>query len=226
MNRRCAITILIADDQVLFAENLKLMLETLTEDITVVGIAYNGEQALNMVDALNPDLILMDVRMPILDGVKATRLIKDKNPEQKIVMLTTFVDDTYVESALNFGAAGYLLKNIKPNELIDAINAIHSGSVLLSPDLVSLLLKKGDIEEDSSDWDTENLSMIIEKMSVREKEILSLIAKGYNNRTIADALFLSEPTIRNYISRIYAKIGSKNRLEVMSIAKARAWDDH
>jgi len=202
------------------------MLETLTEDITVVGIAYNGEQALNMVDALNPDLILMDVRMPILDGVKATRLIKDKNPEQKIVMLTTFVDDTYVESALNFGAAGYLLKNIKPNELIDAINAIHSGSVLLSPDLVSLLLKKGDIEEDSSDWDTENLSMIIEKMSVREKEILSLIAKGYNNRTIADALFLSEPTIRNYISRIYAKIGSKNRLEVMSIAKARAWDDH
>lgn len=201
------------------------MLETLTEDIEVVGIAYDGKQALNMVDTLKPDLILMDVRMPILDGVKATRLIKEKNPEQKIVMLTTFVDDTYVESALNYGAAGYLLKNIKPNELIDAINAVNSGSVLLSPDLVSLVLKKSDIEEDSSDWDENNLRLVIKKMSVREKEILSLIAKGYNNHNIAEALFLSEPTVRNYISRIYAKIGSKDRLEVMSIAKTRVWDD-
>lgn len=209
----------------LFAENLKLMLETLAEDIKVVGIAYDGEQATGMVDILKPDLILMDVRMPILDGVKATKRIKQKYPEQKIVMLTTFVDDTYVESALNYGADGYLLKNIKPNELIDAINAVHSGSVLLSPDLVSLILRKSDVEEDYYDSDAENLRMVVKKMSSREKEILSLIAKGYNNHNIAEALFLSEPTVRNYISRIYAKIGSKDRLEVMAIAKTRIWDD-
>jgi DNA-binding NarL/FixJ family response regulator len=201
------------------------MLETLAEDIKVVGIAYDGEQATGMVDILKPDLILMDVRMPILDGVKATKRIKQKYPEQKIVMLTTFVDDTYVESALNYGADGYLLKNIKPNELIDAINAVHSGSVLLSPDLVSLILRKSDVEEDYYDSDAENLRMVVKKMSSREKEILSLIAKGYNNHNIAEALFLSEPTVRNYISRIYAKIGSKDRLEVMAIAKTRIWDD-
>jgi len=216
---------LIADDQVLFAENLKLMLETLAEDIVVVGIAYDGAEAITLVDSLHPDLVLMDVRMPHVDGVKATQLIRERYPEQKIVMLTTFIDDTYVESALNHGAAGYLLKNIKPNELIDAIFAVHSGSVLLSPDLVSLLLRKSESEEGHDDQDSEALGDLVRKMNMREKEILGLIAKGYNNRSIADTLFLSEPTVRNYISRIYAKIGSKDRLEVMAIAKSRTWDD-
>jgi len=214
------IRILIADDQILFADNLKLMLETLTNDIKVIGIAYNGVQAIEMVDALGPDIVLMDVRMPQLDGVKATKAIREQHPDQKIMMLTTFIDDSYVESALNFGAAGYLLKNIKPKDLIQAIHAIACGSVLLSPALVVRLLHRDTTPgETGDDSETEAIREVINRMGNREKEILKLIAKGYNNRRIAETLFISDPTVRNYISAIYAKLGSKDRLEVISIAR-------
>jgi DNA-binding NarL/FixJ family response regulator len=210
------IRILIADDQVLFAENLKLMLETVSHDLKVVGIAYNGEQAIELVDSLQPDLVLMDVRMPNTDGVEATRIIKESRPNQRIIMLTTFIDDSYVEAALNFGAEGYLLKNIRPEQLISAIRAVNAGSVLLSPMLVSRLMLK---EEEEIDPEIASTQAVIAKMSNREKEILSLIAEGYSNRRIADELFISDPTVRNYISGIYAKLGSKDRLEVISLAR-------
>lgn len=210
------IRILIADDQVLFAENLKLMLETVADDLEVVGIAFNGQQAIELVDSLTPDLVLMDVRMPKLDGVEATRVIKEKRREQRIIMLTTFIDDSYVEAALNFGAEGYLLKNIRPEQLISAIRAVNSGSVLLSSSLVSRLILK---EEGDVDPEIKSTQAVIAKMCTREKEILSLIAKGYSNKRIADELFISDPTVRNYISRIYAKLGSKDRLEVINLAR-------
>ena len=111
------INVLIADDQILFADNLKLMLETLTEDIKVVDIAHNGSEATEMSERYKPDIILMDVRMPIKDGVEATKEIKHILPNTKIIMLTMFVDDQYVEDALRNGAEGYLLKNIKPNPI-------------------------------------------------------------------------------------------------------------
>lgn len=213
------IRVLIADDQILFADNLKLMLETLAQNITVIGIAYDGGEAVGMVDSLEPDIILMDVRMPGMDGVQATKTIRLKHPDQKIIMLTTFDDDTYVEAALIHGAVGYLLKNIKPNDLIMAINAVATGSILLSPDLVVRLLKHSDAGQPSNDPETESMHSAIATMSNREKEILNLIAKGYSNKKIAETVFLSEPTVRNYISAIYAKLGSKDRLEVMSIAR-------
>lgn len=217
-NKEISIRILIADDQVLFAENLKLMLETLTQDIKVVGIAYNGLQAIELVSSLKPSIVLMDVRMPHTDGVKATQIIKNNNSEQKIIMLTTFIADSYVESALNYGAEGYLLKNIHPEQLISAIRAVHNGSVLLSPALVSHLLYKGE-EEEAIDPETQTVKRTIARMGNREKEILGLIAKGYNNNKISETLFISEPTVRNYISAIYAKLGSKDRLKVISIAR-------
>lgn len=212
------IRILIADDQVLFADNLKLMLETLTQDLHVVGIAYDGTQAIELVKKLDPDITLMDVRMPQTDGVEATRVIKEAYPENKIIMLTTFIDDSYVEAALQYGAEGYLLKNIKPAQLISAIRAVHGGSVLLSPTLVSRILHK---EEDGEPVNPEVKSIreIINKMGNREKEILGLIAQGYNNKRIAETLFISDPTVRNYISAIYAKVGSNDRLEVMSLVR-------
>lgn len=213
-----AIRILIADDQVLFADNLKLMLETLTNDLQVVGIAYNGAQAIELVDSLIPDIVLMDVRMPHTDGVQATRIIKRSYPEQKIIMLTTFIDDSYVESALNHGAEGYLLKNIRPEQLISAIRAVHGGSVLLSPALVSRLMHKQD-EDSPVDPESASIRETIAKMGNREKEILGLIAQGYTNKKIAEKLFISDPTVRNYISAIYAKLGSKDRLEVMTLAR-------
>ena len=158
--------------------------------------------------------VLMDHYMPIMDGVEATKVIKSENPAIKIIMLTSFLDDYYVESALQYGAEGYLLKNIKPHQLISAIRAVYSGSVLLSPSLVASILKK-----DSFSPELEKYRNAVMKMGKREREILHLIAEGYNNKRIAETLFISDATVRNYVSRIYAKLGSNDRLEVMSLAR-------
>jgi DNA-binding NarL/FixJ family response regulator len=211
------INILLADDQKLFAENLKLMLETLTKDMHVIGIAYDGQEAVNMVEEKIPDLILMDVRMPGLDGVKATQIIHQKYPEIKIIMLTTFLDDNYVEDALKHGAYGYILKNIKAEDLISSLRAAHSGTALLSPAILEKRINR-EAKHEKEEYSYQYRE-IIRHLGNREKQILALIAKGYNNQKIADTLYISEPTVRNYISSIYAKVGSNDRLEVMSIAQ-------
>jgi DNA-binding NarL/FixJ family response regulator len=212
------IRILLADDQRLFSDNLKLMLETLTDDIKVAGIALNGEEAVNMVEETKPDMILMDVRMPGMDGVQATKILYQNHPEIKIVMLTTFLDDTYVEDALQYGAYGYILKNIRSEDLIASLRAIYRGAVLLSPDILKKLILRLDSKTASNEQDNE-YHELISRLSHREKEIVKLVAQGYNNKKIADTLFISEPTVRNYISSIYAKVGSKDRLQVISIAQ-------
>jgi len=217
MDSETRIKILIADDQVLFADNLKIMIETVAPDIEVVGIAYNGKEAVTMVDELSPDLVLMDVKMPELDGVNATRIIRESHPSQKIVMLTTFIDNAYVQTALNYGAVGYILKTIRHNELIASIRAVYQGSVLFSADLISTLIGKDNQTE--PDQDAAGIRDIVNKLGRREKDIIKLIAKGYSNVEIAQELFISEPTVRNYISAIYAKIGSNKRLEVISLAQ-------
>jgi DNA-binding NarL/FixJ family response regulator len=212
------IRILLADDQSLFSENLKLMIETMTHDMRIVGIASNGEEAVSLTEQLKPDLVLMDVRMPVMDGVNAVKIIHQKIPELKIVMLTTFLDDAYVEESIHYGAYGYIIKNINPEDLVASLRAIHRGAVLFSPDILSKLATHMnqnfvDIE------DMNEYQAIIDHLGQREKDILKLVAAGLNNKKIADVLFLSEFTVRNYISSIYAKIGSKDRLEVMSIAR-------
>ena len=212
------IRILLVDDQKLFSDNLKLMLETLTDDIRVAGIASDGEEAINMVEETKPDIILMDVRMSGMDGVQATKIMSQKHPEIKIVMLTTFLDDTYVNDALRYGAYGYVLKNIRSEDLIASLRAISRGAVLFSPDILKKLIRRLDSKPNSNEQDNE-YQEIISRLGNREKEILKLVAKGYNNQKIADTLFISEPTVRNYISSIYAKVGSKDRLQVISIAQ-------
>jgi DNA-binding NarL/FixJ family response regulator len=215
------IKILLADDQQLFSDNLKLMLETLTEDIKVVGIAADGQEVIDMVGTIIPDLILMDVRMPGIDGVQAAKIIHQRHPEIKIVMLTTFLDDTYVEDALQHGAYGYILKNIRSEDLIASLRAIFRGSVLFSPDILQKLIPRLDSKSSKDEYDEHDNEYheIITHLGHREKEILKLVARGYNNKKIADTLFISEPTVRNYISSIYAKVGSKDRLQVISIAQ-------
>jgi DNA-binding NarL/FixJ family response regulator len=212
------VRILLVDDQRLFSDNLKLMLETLTEDIKVVGIASDGQEAINLVEETKPELILMDVRMPGMDGVQATKILHQNYPGIKIVMLTTFLDDTYVEDALQYGAYGYILKNIRSEDLIASLRAISRGAVLFSPDILKKLVLRLDSKSAANDQNNE-YHEIISRLGNREKEILKLVALGYNNKKIADALFISEPTVRNYISSIYAKVGSKDRLEVISIAQ-------
>jgi DNA-binding NarL/FixJ family response regulator len=212
------VRILLVDDQRLFSDNLKLMLETLTEDIKVTGIASDGQEAISLVEEARPDLILMDVRMPGMDGVQATKILHQNYPGIKIVMLTTFLDDTYVQDALQYGAYGYILKNIKSEDLIASLRAISRGAVLFSPDILKKLVIRLDSKPAAGDQGGE-YHEIISRLGNREKEILKLVALGYNNKKIADTLFISEPTVRNYISSIYAKVGSKDRLEVISIAQ-------
>lgn len=211
------IQILIVDDQMLFAENLKIMLETLTEDMRVIGIASDGLQAVEMAEDLKPDIILMDIRMPKMNGVDATKAILSKNKNQKIVIMTTFQEEEYVTATLNYGAIGYLLKNMKSGDLIIALRAAVSGSVLISPEVVSQLLK--DASDDMNEEEVERSRSLYDSFSNREKEVLRMMAAGYSNRRIAQELFLSEPTVRNYISAIYTKLGTNDRMEVIASAK-------
>ena len=155
--------------------------------------------------------------MPVLDGVEATKVLHQKYPEIKIVMLTTFPDDSYVKDALQYGAYGYILKNMRSEDLIASIRAIARGAALFSPAILERLLHREDIRAGGREHD--EYKEIISRLGNREREILTLVAKGYNNKKIADTIFVSEPTVRNYISSIYAKVGTKDRLQVMSFAQ-------
>jgi len=127
------IQVLLVDDQVLFVQSLRTVLNTVAADIHVCGIALNGKEAVDFVSRQRPDVILMDVRMPVMDGVEATRIIHKEHPDISIMMLTTFDDDSYVVEALNEGAVGYILKDVPPEELIIAVRAIYSGKIIISP---------------------------------------------------------------------------------------------
>ena len=212
------INILLVDDQQLFSENLKLMLETLSTDIRVIGTANNGKEAVSMAEIHEPEIILMDVSMPVMDGVEATKIIHEKHPYIKIVILTTFPDDSYVKDALHYGAYGYILKNMRSEDLISSIRAISRGAALFSPAILEKLVHREDIIPGKVHENIE-YKEILNRLGNREKDILRLVAKGYSNNEIADSLFISEPTVRNYISSIYAKVGTKDRLQVMSFGQ-------
>ena len=178
----------------------------------MVATAENGEQAVQLALEHNPDLILMDIRMPVMDGVEATRRIHEAAPDIYILVLTTFDDDDYVHDALSYGAVGYLLKNIPSKMLLESIRAVMSGTILLSPDIVSHLVKppaKKDAER----------PFPVEKLSHREREVLFLMSRGYDNSAIAERLYLSEQTVKNHICHIYGKLGVNERIVVMKAAQ-------
>ena len=214
------IKVLLVDDQKLFVESLRMVLEKITDDIIVVGVAQNGQEAVELASALQPNVILMDVRMPEMNGVESARIISERFSEIRIIMLTTFDDDEYIIEALKYGASGYLLKNVPPEDLIAAIRAVFEGNVLMTPKVASKLVDKlvnttedkpsVDITLNSPDW--------LNQLSNREKEILSLIAQGYDNREIAKRLYIGEQTVRNYVSIIYSKMGVKDRASVAQMA--------
>jgi DNA-binding NarL/FixJ family response regulator len=199
--------LLLVDDQVLFVESLKCVLEEHAADIDIVGTAYDGEEAVALARKLNPDLVLMDVRMPKMDGVQATRRIREWNPKARIVMLTTFDDDEYVDIAMKFGAAGYLLKNIPPDELIRSIRAVRSSIAQISPEIVRRLLSKPD--------SAGARPPVAERLTLREREILDLIVEAKENREIAGQLGVSEQTVKNHVHNLYEKLGVSNRLQLI-----------
>ena len=210
-----AIRVLLVDDQVLFVESLKTVIQHSAADIQVVGIARNGREAVLGAEEHSPDIVVMDVRMPVMDGVKATAEILARRPAVRIIMLTTFEDDEYVKDALELGAAGYLLKDIPPEELVSAIRAVHGGAVLISPKVARTLIKKaypsGERKAREPDW--------MLQLSRREREILEKVADGRSNKEIAAELCIAEQTVRNHISVIYDKMGVSDRLQAMRMAR-------
>jgi DNA-binding NarL/FixJ family response regulator len=210
------IRIVLADDQVLFVESLKKVLES-SGHFAVEGIAADGEKAVQLVGTLKPDIVVLDVRMPVMDGVEAARIIRNRYPEVKIVMLTTFPDDTYVHEALNCGACGYLLKDISIHLLVKSLESVAAGAVLMSPSVTEGFTDHHRSSRKSPAGKTAAVHEQLKELTEREMDVLTLISMGYGNNDIEKALNLGKQTVRNYISLIYAKIRAKDRFEAMRI---------
>ena len=207
------IKILLADDQPLMRDGLKTIIEN-EKDMTVIGMAANGLEAYDMAKQLMPDVVLMDIRMPLMDGVEATRIIKKELSQIIVLLLTTFDDDEYVMEALAYGADGYLLKSIETKVLLDGIrNSLKGLSIMTSEIAASLSRQLFDKTSSSSPFSR------FEDFSEREQDIILCIIDEFTNREIADKFFLSEGTVKNYITGIYRKIGTSDREKAKDIFK-------
>ena len=210
------IKVMLVDDQIILAEGIKSVLET-SGDITVCGVAPDGAEAVELAQSAKPDVILMDIRMPNMNGVAATKRIKEALPACKIIILTTFDDSDYILSAINNGASGYLLKDIGSTALIDAIRNAHAGDTIL-PSKIAKKITDAALMVSS---DREIKLKRAYGLSDREAGIAMMIADGFTNRQIASALKLSDGTARNYISARYLKLGVENRLAALAKVKER-----
>ncbi len=200
------IRLLLVDDQALIRRGLRALLKP-EPDLEIVGEAENGENAIERLKTIEADVILMDIRMPIMDGVAATDTIVKLYPTIKILILTTFDDTEYVSRALQAGAAGYLLKDTPAAELVQAIQLINKGYTQLSPGLAQKLIQKPNPVPPASDFYTEP------ELTPREQEILQLIAQGSSNREIAQKLYISEKTVKNHITNLLAHLGLRDRTQ-------------
>ena len=207
--------VMIADDQELIRDSLKIVLEQ-NGDMQVSALASDGQECLDLIEQDRPDVILMDVRMPEVDGVQATRIIKEKYPEVSIIILTTFDDDEYVFNALKYGASGYMLKGVSVSELSSAIRTVASGGAMINPEVVtkvvklfSQMAKKGGASAST----VETLGGA-ELFSRTERNIALLVGHGLSNKEIADQLSLSEGTVRNGLSSVLSKLGLRDRTQL------------
>lgn len=200
------IKVMIADDQKILAEGIKSVLQT-SDEIEVTDLAFDGEDALEKIKRNKPDVVLMDVRMPRMNGVVATREIKNLYPEIKVIILTTFDDSNYILDAINYGASGYLLKDINAKTLTDAVKNAVNGDTILPARIAKKIT-------DAAKMVSSDKEIKLKKaynLSDREVEIALMLYEGFNNRQIASALSISEGTCRNYISSIYLKLKTENR---------------
>jgi DNA-binding NarL/FixJ family response regulator len=211
-----AIRVLLVDDQSLFREGLETLL-SVHEDIQVVGNASNGQEAVEVAARVHPDVVLMDVRMPVLDGVGATKLLLETRPQCRVIVLTTFDDDEYIFDALRTGAVGYLLKDVASAQLVDAIRATAKGESILEPSIAAKVI--AEFTRVSSMVPTLQMKQLLEPLSERELEILSLISKGASNKEIANQLFIAEGTVKNHITHILGKLGVRDRTQAAIKAK-------
>jgi len=209
--------IVIIDDQTLMRDGLKTILD-LEEDMQVVGTAANGYEGHKLVLELKPDIVLMDIRMPVLNGVEATRLIKRELKDVIVIILTTFDDDEFIVEALSCGAAGYILKDIDGDRLIQSIKDAYNGDMILPAKIAAKLATKVlKIENENSNESGININTF--EFTEREKEICKLLSEGYTNKEICEKLFLTNGTVKNYVTNIYNKLGVSNRLSAVLFLK-------
>lgn len=197
--------VLIVDDDALIRDGLKLILE-LEEDIEVIGTSSNGQEAFEICRIQKPDIILMDIRMPVMDGVLGTKLIKEHFRDIKVVILTTFKDDEYIKEAIKFGASGYILKNQSSDSIVSCLRTVVNGNMVFEGEIaatLSTLIKDG-----------KNSSAKDYALSERDFEILKLVGDGMTNKEIANTLFLSEGTVRNYVTNLLEKLNLRDRTQL------------
>ncbi|MCT1398130.1 response regulator transcription factor [Paenibacillus sp. p3-SID867] len=211
------IKVLLADDQELILESLHIVL-SMEPDLEIVGLAKDGEEAIKGCDQFMPDIVLMDVNMPVMDGVAATALIKERIPATKIIMLTSHKEVEHVLAALSYGAEGYLLKAIHPRDLAAGIRVVHAGGTLISQEMASKMIKNMNNTTPAKNNEF--------GLTAREVEVLHKLATGLRNQDIAEALYLSEGTVKNYISTIYSKLNVKGRREATRKARDSGFMDH
>lgn len=204
------IKVLITDDQKILAEGIRTVLE-MSPEIVVTGIAYDGVECLEKIAQDAPDVVLLDIRMPRMNGVVATREIKSKYPDIKVIILTTFDDSDYILDAINYGANGYLLKDINASGLIDSVINAYNGELILPTNIARKIT-------DAAKMVTSDKEIKLKKafqLSDRETEIALMVYENFNNRQISTALEISEGTVRNYISGIYIKLSAANRAQAI-----------
>ncbi|MCX7747864.1 MAG: response regulator transcription factor [Clostridia bacterium] len=197
--------VLIVDDDALIRDSLKILLE-IEDDFEVVGTACNGQEAFQMCKDSKPDIVLMDIRMPVMDGVLGTKLIKDHFKDIKVVILTTFKDDEYIKEAVKSGAEGYILKNQSSDSIIESLRTVGKGNIVFEKEVagtISTMLR------DAKKIDLSHLDI-----TSRELEILKLVGEGLSNKEIADQLFLGEGTIRNYVTGLLEKLNLRDRTQL------------
>ncbi len=204
------IRLLLVDDQALFREGLRTLL-SIWDDLEVVGEAANGQEALETAVALTPDVILMDLRMPVMDGVAATRRLREIQPQSRVIVLTTFDDDEHVFDGLRAGAVGYLLKDVSSEKLVEAIRATARGDSFLQPSVAAKVL--AEFSRMNQSQPTPPSQQLVEPLSERELEILRIVAAGASNKEIAQQLFIAEGTVKNHVTNILGKLGVRDRTQ-------------
>jgi DNA-binding NarL/FixJ family response regulator len=208
-----SIRVLICDDQALIRAGFRAILEVQT-DVEVVGEAENGAEAVVLAQRRSPDVILMDIRMPVLDGVEATRQLVDGGSPARILVLTTFDLDEYVHAAIRAGASGFLLKDVTPAKLLEAIRVVAAGDALLAPSVTRRLLERFSGTLPQHDRSSEALA----ELTARETEVLRLLAGGMSNAEIASELVVSEATVKTHISSLLRKLGLRDRVQAVILA--------
>ncbi len=197
--------VMVVDDDALIRDSLTLILD-MEEDFHVIGTASNGQEALELSGTLKPDLILMDVRMPVMDGVLGTRMIQQQYPGIKIIILTTFKDEEYIKEALKNGASGYLLKSQPAESIVETLRAVAKGNMVLQADVANSLTELISNRKKVSRHDF--------GLTDREMAVLEMVGEGYSNREMAEKLYLSEGTIRNYMTVLLDKLSLRDRTQL------------